>query len=178
MEMPRDKDQKKEGISLDGNVTWKWRKRPYERFFSSKIALCVSVSSFFHFFQVQDCYVIHAWLTTLLLRWTGQFVPIMWTLEDHMTDLNNFVGPKMTPTTGMLNLKCSWETTSKIWWKSDWWKTLKRERRISTSSCDWGISWSLQQKSYVEKITCLQCWYQQCTKTWRNNSNWLLKWLT
>ena len=34
---------------------------------------------------------------------------------------------------------------------SDWQEVLQWEKQISTSSCDWGISWSLSQKTLVEK---------------------------
>ena len=48
-------------------------------------------------------------------------------------------------------------------------------KRILTSLCDWGISWSMQQKSLLERKIWCQCWYLHCTMTWMNNSNWLTR---
>ena len=99
----------------------------------------------------------------------------MWSLENVKADLDIFLGPKMTPYTRMSKIKFSTETTKETFAFS---KILQWERQISTSWCNWGISWLLQQKIFVERKTCDQRWYPQCPKTWMNNSNWLTKQLT
>ena len=89
----------------------------------------------------------------------------MWTWENVNTDWDNFSGPK-TPITSMLSLKFSRETTTET---LAWSKTSQLGRKFSNSSCNWGISWSLQQKILAEKNTWPQCWYQQSPYTWVNN---------
>ena len=97
----------------------------------------------------------------------------MGTLENIKTDLVDFVWSKLTLTTWMFNSKCTRQTTTKHF---AWSKNSRWEKQISTGSYDWGISWSLQQ-TLVERKACHQCCYQQPSKTWMNNSNWLTRWL-
>ena len=85
-----------------------------------------------------------------------------------------FCCPKMMCFTRGYNSKFS-KMTTKI---SNWYKTLQWERQISTISCDWEISLSIRQKTFIEKKTWTQSWYQQRPKTWMNTSNWLTSWLT
>ena len=81
----------------------------------------------------------------------------------------NFLGPKTVQNTWTKDSKFSKMTKTKIF---DWHRTLQFERQISTHSCDCGISWSLQQKTLVEREACwYQCSYQQCPKTKINKSN-------
>ena len=58
------------------------------------------------FFQLPAFHLDHPWLTTLLLPSTNWLAPTMWTLARVKTDLDEFLGPKMTPTGWILNLKC------------------------------------------------------------------------
>ena len=90
-------------------------------------------------------------------------------------DLDNFLGPKMIPTTWMLNSNYSRKMTTK---SSDWSKILQWQRQIATYLCGWGISWSWQFKTLLEEKVWPQWWYLQCPKTRMNNSNWLTRWLT
>ena len=53
------------------------------------------------FFQQPAFYIVHPCLITLLLPWTIQLVPTVWTLAIAKTDLDDFFGPNMIPTTGM-----------------------------------------------------------------------------
>ena len=55
----------------------------------------------------------------------------------------------------------------------DWSTILRWEKRISTNLCHWGISWSMRQKTLLERKNWRQCWYLQCPKTWMNNSHWV-----
>ena len=55
------------------------------------------------FFQLPACCLVHPWLTTLLLPWTNWLAPTMWTLASVKTDLDKFLGPKMSPATWILN---------------------------------------------------------------------------
>ena len=98
----------------------------------------------------------------------------MWIFEKIKTDLDDFVGPYETSSTLILNLKCSRQTTTEI---LAGFKTSQWEKQISTILSDCGISWSLQQKTLFARKTCRWCWYQQCPKTWMNNSNRLTRWL-
>ena len=54
-------------------------------------------------FQLPAFCLVHPWLTTLLLPWTNWLAQTMWTLANVKTDLDNFLGPKMPPTTWILN---------------------------------------------------------------------------
>ena len=56
---------------------------------------------------------------------------------------------------------------------SERYKILQKERQISTSLCNWGVNWSLQQKSILERKAFTQCWYQDCLNTRMKNSHWL-----
>ena len=55
------------------------------------------------FFQLPAFYLDHPWPTTLQKLWTNWLAPTMWTLASVKTDLDDFLGPKMTPTTWILN---------------------------------------------------------------------------
>ena len=52
-----------------------------------------------HFFQLPAFYLVHQWLKKLLLPWTSQLVPTTGTSANAMTDLDNFLGPRMIPIT-------------------------------------------------------------------------------
>ena len=53
--------------------------------------------------------------------------------------------------------------------ESGWPKMFHWVRQTSTSWCDWGISWSLQQEISLERKLWSQYWYLQGAKTWMNN---------
>ena len=73
-------------------------------------------------------------------------------------------------------LGCKTQSIQERWQERvDWPKILQWEKQISTSLCDWGISWSMQQKILLERKIWPQCWYLQCPETWMNNSNWLTR---
>ena len=63
------------------------------------------------FFQLPAFYLVHPWLTILQKPWTNWLAPTMWTFARVKTDLDAFLGPKMTPTVWILNQKCSREKT-------------------------------------------------------------------
>ena len=54
-------------------------------------------------FQLPAFCLVHPWLTTLQKPWTNWLAPTMWILAIVKTDLDDFHGPKMTPTTWILN---------------------------------------------------------------------------
>ena len=61
--------------------------------------------TFIHYsnFQLPAFYLAHPWPTILQKPWTNWLAPTMWTLASVKTDLDDFLGPKMTPTTWILN---------------------------------------------------------------------------
>ena len=124
------------------NVTLPWKNRIKGSVSSSKIILHFSLFKIIRLFRLPASYLLHPWLTTPMFLWTSYFLPKMLTLKKDKTDLDAFLGPKMTPTTRMLNLKCSRETTTENFAGS---KISQWQRQNSTNSCNWGISWFLQQ---------------------------------
>ena len=54
-----------------------------------------------HLFQLSAFYLVHPWLTTLLLPRIISLVPTLWFLENVKTDLVNFFGPNLIPNTWM-----------------------------------------------------------------------------
>ena len=85
-----------------------------------------------------------------------------------------FFGPKMTPFTWTLFVKYSRETATKTF---HWFEITQWEKQILSSTCGWGISWWLQQRTLVDRITRHQNWYRQCPETWMNNSRRMIRWL-
>ena len=55
------------------------------------------------FFQLPAFQLVHPWPTILQKPWTNRLAPTMWTLARVETDLEAFLGPKMTPTIWILN---------------------------------------------------------------------------
>ena len=55
------------------------------------------------FFQLPAFYLVHPWPKILQKPWTNWLAPTMWTLARVKTDLDAFLGPKMTPTIWILN---------------------------------------------------------------------------
>ena len=102
-------------------------------------------------------------------------VPTLRTLAIAKTILDDLHGRKMTPSTCILNMNCSKETTIVT---LAWSKISKWDRQTSTTPYEWGINWYLRQKTLVEKKTCTQCWWKQCRKVSMNNSKCLTRWLT
>ena len=54
-------------------------------------------------FQLPAFSLVHPWLSTLQKLWTYWLAQTMWSLASVKTDLDDFLGPKMTPTIWMLN---------------------------------------------------------------------------
>ena len=90
--MSRDNDQKKK------EVPYMEMSRDTDAYKSSDFLLSNHCSIFFpestRFFQLPAFYLVHPWLTTLLLPWTNWLAPTMWTLAKVKTDLDNFLGPE------------------------------------------------------------------------------------
>ena len=80
-------------------------------------------------FSATSILFVHPWLTTLLLPWTNWLAPTMWTLARVKTDLDDFLGPKMTPTTWILNKVFKREDKNAEFRH----KTLQREKLVSIS---------------------------------------------
>ena len=75
--------------------------------------------------------------------------------------VGQFFPSENPPNTWMLNLNL-FERVEK---KFAWFKAFQSEKQVSSSSCDWGISWSLHLKTLVARKTCHQCWYLQKPQT-------------
>ena len=94
----------------------------------------------------------------------------MWTLEIAKTGLDSFLGPEMIPTT---------DSKLKLFKKDD-----NEEFRIVQNLtlaeifqpvyARGGVSWSLKQKTLLERKTGPNCLFSQCQKTWMNQLSWLI----
>ena len=75
-------------------------------------------------------------------------------------------------------LGCETQRCKERWQQKNWLlQYLPWESQISANSCDWGIGWSLHRETLAESKICPLYRYQQCPKTWTNNSNCLTWWL-
>ena len=159
--------RKKEKISSFGIITWRWPMKQHHVTFTKKEAHLGDI------LQRQSHFFVSFWKKQSSLSATGVLSQrpnlinynttaswdkltsrTMWTSKNVKTDLVNFYGPKMIPFTWVKSLKCSRKmTTGTIAWS----KVLQWKRKISTSSCTSEVSWSLQQKTLLEKKTCPKC---------------------
>ena len=106
--MSRDNDQKrKENPYMEVS-------RDTDAYKSSDLQLSNHCSTFILKNQLASFSYQHSNLFTHGLQhykklWTNWLAPTMWTLASVKTDLDYFLGPKMTPTTWILTQKCSRE---------------------------------------------------------------------
>ena len=87
---------------------------------------------------------------------------------------DNFLDAKMNANNWTWNTNSSRKMTKDFF---NLYKISHWESQRSSNSCIWDIFWSMKQKTLAERKICLQYRYQQCPKTWTNNSNcftWLL----
>ena len=173
MEMSRDNDQKEieslyMEMSRDNDKKWNVKKQQFpapESIF--KFHCQKTISSFSYQQTISFTLNLRHYCFLGQNNWYGKL-----DFGECQDSFERFFSPKMAPTTGMLNIYCSRKTTRELFACCN---ISQKGRQISTSSSDWGVSWSLQPKTLVEKKTCTQCWHDQCPKTWMNYSKWLTR---
>ena len=99
MAMSRDNDQKRK------ECPYMEMSRDNDVYKSNEMQLQNHSLTFIHEsnFQLPAFFLVQPWLTTLQKPWTNWLAPTMWTLANVKTDLDDFLGPKMTPTTWISN---------------------------------------------------------------------------
>ena len=150
---------KKKEISQYGNITWQWLIRVCRSVYRQYLQLHnqPQTSILKNIPLLSATSVLSQRPKPLDYNTTSFFgkviLPTIRTIENVKTDLDVFVGRKWIQLVGCQTCCSRKRTTATLAWS----KTLQWKRQISTSSCDWGISWSLQRKSFVERKTCPQC---------------------
>ena len=100
--MTRDNDQKRKEVPyMEVSRDTDENKSSNFRFLKSLFNFHSQKSS--RFFQLPAFYLVHLWPSTLQKPWKNWLAPTVWTLARVKTDLAAFLGPKMTPTTWILN---------------------------------------------------------------------------
>ena len=174
---------KEERISLHGFIAQKWSHKEtlcdHDQKFSvfKKQISAPKPFVYFHskskwFFQLPVSCPVHPWLTTLLLPWTSSVAPTMRTLVYFKTDLDDLLVPERFQSLHV-KLKDFKKSDNKDFHRVQ--KLKNGEAGFNSSSCEWGNSWSGQQKFLLEIKTYPQWWYQQCTKSWMTNSDWFTR---
>ena len=161
--------QERQRISIKGSVKWKWSRKKKWKCLVTLIKRETYKSNGFPLQNLSLIFIVKSYslpsttsvlshspvahnTTSALVKPTcTNYVDIGWFQDRFWL----FLGLKLNPTTWMYNLKCSGKMTTKCF---DWYKILQWEKQVSTSSCDWRISWSLQQKTLVEGKNCPQRW--------------------
>ena len=100
--MSRDNDQKRKYFLIRKYHVTLPRKKAVTYISQINVQLSFLKKST-RFLQLPAFYLVHPWPTTLQRPWTYWLAPTMWTLARVKTDLDDFLGPKMTPTTCILN---------------------------------------------------------------------------
>ena len=104
MEMSCDNEQKIEKLPIWKFHMPKTTKRVVTQQFSAlKSYFNFHCQNFFDCFQLPACYLIHSWLTTLLLPPKSQDKTIKWTLEKVKISLVIFLGQKTSQILWLVN---------------------------------------------------------------------------